>query len=276
MSADSSPQSSAVRFWRDPDLGNLELRWSRYDKECFGEHTHDTYSVGMVQGGTTRAVLRGEAASPGPGQVVLLHPQEVHSCNPVQGSGWAYRMFYLEPEWFTAIAADLSGKQSGLPRFAAPLVDDAELYDKLLELARTIEEDAERLEKESAAHEAFSLLLERHCAVVPENPAGEGREEIETAKALLDERLEESLALEELAQKCGLSRHHLLRAFKRETGLPPHAWRNQRRIQLARRLLGEGQPIAEVALATGFTDQSHFTTAFRKVVGATPGQYRPR
>jgi AraC-like DNA-binding protein len=263
-----------VRFWRDADLGGLELRWSRYDEACFGTHTHDTYSVGLVLGGTTRAVLRGEPASPAPGQVVLLHPDEVHSCNPVRGSGWAYRMFYLRPGWFRDLARDLSGTESGYPRFAAALVDDAELYDLLQELARTIEEEAEVLERQGAATDALSLLLERHCAVVPVPPGAEAPDAVVHARDLLERGLDQPLSLDELARECGLSRCHLLRAFKRATGLPPHAWRTQRRIQLARRLLGEGVPIAEVALATGFTDQSHFTTAFRKVVGATPGQYR--
>lgn len=264
----------SIRFWRDPDLGGLELRYSTYDNACFGEHTHDTYCVGIIEGGTTRALLRGKPASPKPGQVVLMHPEELHSCNPVEGSGWAYRMFYLDREWFRALALEFAATETGLPCFTAAIVDDSELFDALKGLAVTIEEDGDRLEKQSAATHAFSLLLERHCDIGPGDPAGDERAMVRAAKSLLEARLSENLSLDELAAHCDISRYHLLRVFKGATGLPPHAWRTQQRIHRARRLLSSGMSIAEAALETGFTDQSHFTTTFKRIVGATPGQYQ--
>jgi AraC-like DNA-binding protein len=61
--------------------------------------------------------------------------------------------------------------------------------------------------------------------------------------------------------------------FKRETGLPPHLFRTLRRIDRGKQLLRDGLPLAQAALAVGFSDQSHFTNTFRKYTGATPGQY---
>lgn len=269
----SGDTSGDIRFWRDSDLGGLELRFSRYDQACFEDHVHDTYSVGIIQGGTTRAMLRGKPASPRPGQVVLIEPEEVHTCNPVEGSGWAYRMFYADKQWFRTIAGDLAGEDQGLPAFTAPVVDDPELFTALRELARTIEEEGDLLEKQSAAIHAFSLVLQRHCAVVPLAGVQE-RQAVRVAKALLEARLAENVSLDELAEHCGLSRYHLLREFKRATGFPPHAWRTQMRIQAARRMLSSGMSITDVALETGFADQSHFSTTFKKVIGATPRQYQ--
>jgi len=63
-------------------------------------------------------------------------------------------------------------------------------------------------------------------------------------------------------------------AFRGETGLPPHAYLNQLRVRLARRLLDRGVTPAEVAAAVGFADQAHLTRHFKRVVGVPPGSYQ--
>jgi AraC family transcriptional regulator len=72
-----------------------------------------------------------------------------------------------------------------------------------------------------------------------------------------------------------MDRSRFCRAFKRATGRPPHSYVLEQRVQRASELLaGSRRPIAEVALAVGFSSQSHLTTAFRKITGATPHAYR--
>ncbi|MBI1877856.1 MAG: helix-turn-helix transcriptional regulator, partial [Chloroflexi bacterium] len=70
-----------------------------------------------------------------------------------------------------------------------------------------------------------------------------------------------------------LSPFHLLRAFRAELGLPPHAYLTQIRIERAKALLAQGWPVAQVAFETGFADQSHLTKRFKGIVGVAPGQY---
>jgi AraC-like DNA-binding protein len=71
-----------------------------------------------------------------------------------------------------------------------------------------------------------------------------------------------------------MSPFHLLREFKKHVGFPPHAYLTHIRIQKARHMLKGPTPIAEVALQTGFCDQSQFTKRFKQVVGTTPGHFR--
>jgi AraC-like DNA-binding protein len=66
----------------------------------------------------------------------------------------------------------------------------------------------------------------------------------------------------------------LLRAFRDETGMPPHAYLNQLRVRLARRLLDSGLPPADVAARAGFADQPHLNRLFKRVVGVPPGAYQ--
>ena len=79
--------------------------------------------------------------------------------------------------------------------------------------------------------------------------------------------------LEELAQKAGMSRFALVRAFAREVGIPPHTYQIHLRVQRARELIADGMPLSEVSLEVGFTDQSHLNRHFKRLIGITPGMY---
>jgi AraC family transcriptional regulator len=78
-----------------------------------------------------------------------------------------------------------------------------------------------------------------------------------------------------IAAACGLSSSHFARAFRRSTGLPPHAWLNEARVEHAMMLLRQRSlSLSEIALECGFVDQSHFTRVFLRRVGSTPGVWR--
>ena len=97
------------------------------------------------------------------------------------------------------------------------------------------------------------------------------------AKEMMAERLDSELSLVDIANECGLSLSHFMRAFKATTETTPHAWRQARRVDRAKALLdGTESSLAEIALACGFADQSHFTRVFSAVAGDTPGAWRRR
>ncbi len=94
-------------------------------------------------------------------------------------------------------------------------------------------------------------------------------------KDYIEEHLAEELTLSTLADLVPISQFHFARAFKAATGEPPHRYVTQRRIERAKVLLAVTQlSAAEVAYQTGFSNQSHFTAQFRKLVGLTPKQFR--
>lgn len=82
-------------------------------------------------------------------------------------------------------------------------------------------------------------------------------------------------SVREAASAYGLSREHYARQFKLQHGVPPQTHRLLQRLNLARERLRTGQAIADVALDTGFTDQSHLSRAFKRTFGVSPGRYRP-
>jgi AraC-like DNA-binding protein len=91
----------------------------------------------------------------------------------------------------------------------------------------------------------------------------------------VETHLSESMDLAELATVAGLSVYHFARAFKQSAGVPPHHYLVRLRIERAQEMLARSElPLSEVALATGFSDQSHLARHFRHLVGMTPGQFR--
>jgi AraC family transcriptional regulator len=95
------------------------------------------------------------------------------------------------------------------------------------------------------------------------------------AKEMMAGGVDIALSVEDLAQACGLSVGHFSRAFKVSTGVSPHRWIQSLRVERAKALIRTGSlSIAEVALASGFADQSHLTRVFSRLVGQTPGAWR--
>jgi AraC family transcriptional regulator len=95
------------------------------------------------------------------------------------------------------------------------------------------------------------------------------------AKELLRANLGGDLSVKELAATCQLSSGYFTRAFKQTVGCAPHQWLVHQRVELAKQLmLNTDDPLCEIALATGFVDQSHFTRVFSQYVNRSPAVWR--
>jgi AraC family transcriptional regulator len=136
------------------------------------------------------------------------------------------------------------------------------------------------------AAESLANLIAVHLvrnATAPRLPAPARRtyEALPQAKlgaviAYIEEHLDGALTLERMAAAAHLSPCHFARRFKATTGLPPHQYAIQRRVERAQQLLQQGRDLslAAIATCTGFSDQSQFSHHFKRVVGVTPGQFR--
>jgi len=118
-----------------------------------------------------------------------------------------------------------------------------------------------------------------HLAPVVRNPDarwGTGAPEpVQRAVRYIHERHAEDISLRDIAEAANVSPYHLARLFKQSMGTPPHRYLVQVRVQSAHALLALGtekRSLAEVAAAAGFSDQSHLTRHFKRVLGVTPGQ----
>jgi AraC family transcriptional regulator len=134
------------------------------------------------------------------------------------------------------------------------------------------------------AAESLANLLAVHLirhVLAPRQPARRRDGTLPQAKlravvGYIEEHLDASPSLEQLAAVARLSPYHFARQFKAATGLPPHQYVITRRVERAKELLqaGTAPSLAEVAMHVGFSDQSHFSQHFKRLVGVTPGQFR--
>lgn len=97
------------------------------------------------------------------------------------------------------------------------------------------------------------------------------------AKEMLRSKIDGGISITEIAGACNLSRSYFIHAFRETTGQTPHQWLIAQRLERARTLLMDFEcPLADVAAACGFADQSHFTRAFTQSMGTPPGNWRRR
>ena len=126
----------------------------------------------------------------------------------------------------------------------------------------------------------LTALIQRHADVRPTSLQGGSslrkdseHRKVDEARDYLDAYAEHKIRLERLADLVELSPWYLLRTFRRETGLTPHAYQLQKRIGSAKVLLAQGETPAQVAFQVGFYDQSHLGKHFKRFVGVTPAQF---
>jgi AraC family transcriptional regulator len=94
-------------------------------------------------------------------------------------------------------------------------------------------------------------------------------------KEFIADNVSENISLMDLAELVGLSRSQFGRAFKTSTGMSPHRYHLEQRLKLAKGLLTTSrQSLVEIALETGFSEQSHFNRVFRSLTGVTPVLWR--
>jgi AraC-like DNA-binding protein len=262
-----------VRFWREPRLDNLECLEARFRNHRYTPHVHDTFAIGVIVSGVELFRCRGARHRAGPGQVVAVNPGELHD-GEAAGDGFGYRMLYPSTALLDAIAREHSGPVS-CAALRGPVIDDPGVARGLVAAHRLMARGAPRLAVDSALGEALALLVERHAD--PRAPArrhGRASAAVRRACEFVDACCERDLTLCAIAAIACIDRFALIRAFRRELGVTPHAFLTARRVARAKRLLGGDGALSTVALECGFCDQSHFTRTFKAWTGITPGHYR--
>jgi AraC-like DNA-binding protein/quercetin dioxygenase-like cupin family protein len=225
---------------------------------AFSRHRHDSYAIGVTDAGVQSFWYRGSVHSSTPGDVVVLHPDEVHDGYAGTEEGFGYRILYIEP----ARIAEAAG---GLPFVRDPVVRD---HRFAATIDAAFDAPLEPLAAEAVVLELAEALLGRSGAL-PVRCISQG---VAQARQLLDSVTHRAVRSGELEAASGLTRFELARQFRARIGTSPYRYSLMRPLESARARLG-ARPVASVALEAGFADQAHFTRSFRRVFGMTPGRY---
>ena len=129
--------------------------------------------------------------------------------------------------------------------------------------------------------QSVAIVLTRHLlstyvtAVLPSESGGLPRFKLRRAIEYIHERIGGDISFRDVADHVGMSPYHFARMFKQSTGMSPHNYIVQCRIERAKALLAEARlPISDIAFEVGYRSQSHFTTCFGRVTGITPAAFR--
>jgi AraC-like DNA-binding protein len=234
---------------------------------AYEPHRHDSYALGVTLAGVQRFRYRGARRVALPGQLHVLHPDELHDGAAGTDVGLRYRIFYLAPE-IVREALDLGE----LPFVADPVQAISESTRPIVALLHDLDEpvsDLGRAEVAAAVADTLRILAgggERRAP--PIDLAA-----VKLARDYLAAHACELTSAATLEQVTGSDRFTLARHFRRAFGTSPDRYRTLRRLALARHAVERGEPLVRVAAYAGFADQSHLSRQFKRAYGMTPARW---
>ena len=233
---------------------------------------HRTLSIGVVDQGEVFYNVNGKKALLAPGSLAVMNPETLHACNPTNDAERSYYMLYLDIDWCVRVQQSM-WEVNAFVDVEIIRIDDEPLYEQYCKAMKHLMDEKIHLqEKEEMLFDLTCSVFSASCS--PQAIKQEPRDSIEKLKELLSADLQKDLPLNSLAKDLEANPYTLIRRFKAVTGITPHNYRMNCRIEQSKTLLRQGKDIAETALECGFFDQSHFHRHFKAMTTVTPLEYR--
>ncbi len=254
-----------VQAFRPAVPGVAEVLHASFAEYAYPAHAHSTWTLLLIDDGRVSYDLDRHAHLSDRAGVTLLPPYVAHNGRPATSAGFRKRVVYLDGSILDERLIGLSVDR--------PLYPDRPLRDRLSALHAVLRRAGDELEAESR----LALIVDRlrfHLRATDRlEPADRPPTLAERYRAMLEQDPVHGLTLADAAVTLGAHPAHLVRAFTSTFGLPPHAYLVGRRVELARRMLLDGTPVADVAAGAGFFDQAHLTRHFKRHTGTTPARF---
>jgi len=242
-------------------------------------HYHDFCKLVLLVSGQGEYTVEDRHYSLRAGDILLIGSGQIHRPEFSEGLEYERLIFYISPEFLKRQSTEdckLEDLFDGT--FGHVLRLEERRYQKVFSLAELLEEE---LTKESFGKSVFgnSLLLQLLVRVGRYRDKGQlhmeerqpiSDERIKRMLTFLENHLSEELSVEFLAEQFFISRYHLMRLFKKETGQSLYDYLTERRLFFARELIRQGVPATESCFQAGFGSYSSFTRAYGKRFGTTP------
>lgn len=255
----------------DEDL-NLESYRLEGIVQPFPNHFHEYYVIGYIEEGERRLSCKNKEYILHKNDIVVFNPGDNHSCYQTDGKTLDYRGINISKESMLNLTKEIT-HNAFFPCFSKNVLHDEELTGYLGPLHQMIMDGSNEFEKEENLLLMISLLLDRYSQPF-EDCTLQCQKELDDTCEFIRQHFAEPIDLEQLCKCSGLSKSSLLRAFTKSKGVTPYRYLQTIRINEAKKLLEKGVPPMEVAIQTGFADQSHFTNFFTMFIGLAPGAYR--
>jgi len=240
----------------------------------FTKHIHNGHVLWLNSEGGEQYNLKGCTTILQPGSVSIIEPGIVHSNRPWSPGKRHLRSLYLEEEFFLYLEKLLTGEAKGKLTLPTSVFENHKCWQLAIFLHEAIISNQDQLLVDELIISLFSRIEmlqfgKMICHGFSDNSSGRLKNIVEFMRA----RFSEDISLNNLAEIAKCTSYHVIRLFRKQVGMSPHAYLVQLRLEKARELIDSGQSLADAALLAGFSDQSHLTRRFKKRYGLTPGLY---
>ncbi len=266
--------SEATTDWlRSTDIADgVELLEPWFQGPAYHKHRHDTYAICLTTRGVQAFDYRGAHEISTPGQVVVLHPDEIHDGHAGANVGFGYRQLYVAPALIFDAVRVLCGPGCALPFARRPVMINPKLAAAI---TRAFDGSREPLAIDSLmVHVAEGLLEADPSCKQVHGPRRLDVTALRRARAFLDAERTRVVRSVELEAVSGLTRYDLARQFLLMYGTSPYRYSLMRRLHWAREQIARRRPVSAVAFDAGFADQAHFSRMFKAAFGLTPARYQ--
>lgn len=256
----------------DEDL-NIEAYRFQGISQKFPNHFHEYYVIGFIEDGARSLTCQNKTYKIETGDLLLFNPNDNHECEQIDNRSLDYRCINIQVDIMLKTTLEIT-KKNYLPHFTENVLFHSDLLPLLRNLHYMIMQEEKEFEKEELFFFLMEQLITEHSNASYSDELFEHNTEIETICDYMKNNYRKRIKLLDLINIIGISKYCLLRSFTKQKGISPYNYLMAIRISEAKKLLEKGTLPVEVALETGFVDQSHFSNFFKKLIGLTPKQYR--
>lgn len=246
-------------------------------------HYHTFHKIIFLLAGRTGYAVEGERYTLQPGDFVLIGRGSIHRPEAEQGVFYERMILYISPEFLSRISTPDCDLNSCFTRAQSDFryVYRSGMDDRLKPLLQQLEQalSDEEFGADLLRRTIFLQLMLEVCRVALRSSsisASSGDAKIVSILQYLNLHLTEPLSIDDLASRFYISKYHMMRRFREETGYTVHSYLAEKRLLLARQLLKEGGAVTEVCEQVGYQDYSTFARAYRQMFGNSPSADRPR
>ncbi len=250
-------------IFKNDKLNFIELLYLEDVTPCSKNHTHEELTIFVIKKGSLNLIFNDTSFEFLPDEIVIINSNIPHlaSLNTQSKDGY---IIYLKKEYLKTIDFDFTSSYE--------IVKQKSIHKNFIKMCDCLLDDkVSLLEKEE---KFFSFCLSFFSFESKQIDIEEESSLALDIKKYLDENFLEELILDDLALKFDLTVVHLIRVFKKEFGLPIHAYILNKKVQKAKELLSFNMPIIQVAQNSGFFDQSHLNRSFKRIFQITPKEYQ--
>lgn len=257
-----------LKFYDKKGIVFAELNYAKEFFSNYEKHSHDRLCIsGLTKGKISVEFHNQSIKYIQPNQLIVFNPKQVHVCKNSDIKSYDYFTFHFDTQWLKNLSTNYQ------IYFDNNIINNAELYNQFIIIAQDVIYNKNyniQLKLENLLKNILQLYATKYPIQNKDNTL------LYEVQQYILLNIEEKLTLDDISYKLGYTKEHIIRVFKKEFGLSPHAFLMNEKVNKAKTILqnSSNQTISQIALELGFCDQSHLNKFFKRSYGITPNDYK--